>query len=464
MVAWKLQYGLSVLSFILAVVLISQLLRQRRAPGSTVAWLLLMVLLPHVGVPFFLIMGSRKLKRSRQLKRGLYQPIPFAEISKRILPMERMLRASGVPPKVDGNQLEVLATSQGAYEALVELLLNAQHQIHITTFILTLDPVGKSIVDILEKKALAGVQVRLLLDGLGSFWTFRWRLKPLLRAGGRLAFYQPVIHVPFFGHINMRNHRKLVIVDGKDAMLGGMNLAREYLGTALPENKRWADLSVKVTGNAVRDLEAVFVADWHFASGEMLSPAPITRGGKNSVNSSDETLQIVASGPDIHGDPLYDSIISAIFDAKKRIWIATPYFIPDETLSKSLELAAKRGVDVRLLIPRKSNHRLADLCRGAYLGQLERAGGKIYYSTDAMMHAKAVIVDDLYSVIGSANLDMRSLLLNYEVGLFLYSQSGIQAIGQWFEGLLTRSIRIPLTPNFASDLVEGLARLIGPFL
>lgn len=458
---WKVQYALSVLSFLLAVALISRLIRERRSPGSTVAWLLVMSLVPHLGVPLFLTFGGRKLKRVKKQKQELYEPIPSTSIPSSTLPMERMLLASGIPPKSEGNEVALLCSGEEAYHALLQTLRMARHQIHIATFILSLDPVGKSIVAILEEKAKEGIQVRLLLDGLGSFWTFRWRLKDLRQAGAKVAYFLPLIHVPFFGHSNLRNHRKLVLVDGETAILGGMNLAQEYLG-GTPDSNRWVDLSLKLSGSAVSSLEDHFVADWQFASGEtLLSHFP----KRTSSCMGHETLQVVASGPDVPGDPLYDSIVSAIFAAKEHVWIASPYFIPDETLSKSLELAAKRGVDVRLLIPKKSNHLLADLCRGGYLRQLEQAGGQIFYFPGIMMHAKAVIVDDFCAVVGSANFDMRSLLLNYEIGLFLYSTPAIREVRDWYASLLERSIQEPLSkPGFPSDLAAGIGRILGPFL
>jgi cardiolipin synthase len=456
---WKIQYLLSVLSFLLAIVLISRLLRERRAPGSTIAWLMVMTLIPHLGVPLFLILGNRKIKRARDLKSDVHKGTPPVSTPGRTLPMERMLLASGVPPKSNGNDVTVLSSGEEAYRALLQTLQEARHKIFISTYILSLDPVGKSILKLLEEKARAGIQVRLLLDGLGSFWTFRWRLRAFCEAGGKVSHFLPLIHVPFFGHSNLRNHRKLVIVDGKTAILGGMNLAREYMGSE-QNQKCWVDLSVRISGPEVSNLESLFLADWLFSFGENLAPAT----SPSLTEKGAQTVQVVASGPDVPGDPLYDSIVSAIFDAKERVWVATPYYIPDDTLSKALELASKRGVDVRLLIPKNSNHFLADLCRGGYLKQLEKAGGKIFYYTDSMMHAKAVIIDDLYAVVGSANFDMRSLLLNYELGFFLYSPTGIQAVSQWYETLLARSIREPIKKQRGSAFLEGVGRIMGPML
>ncbi|MDR3608594.1 MAG: phospholipase D-like domain-containing protein [Oligoflexia bacterium] len=456
---WTIQYLLSISSFLLGIFLISQVLRQRRAPGSTLAWLLTIILVPHIGIPLYIFLGFRKIRSPQWEKRAVYAPVPYPLTPSAVTSSERLLLASGVPNPSSGNQLAFLDTGETAFKVLMELIRGARKQIHITTFILKLDPVGKEIMAALEAKARSGVQVRLLLDGFGSFWTLKFRLKSFIRAGGRMSFFLPIIHIPFFGHSNLRNHRKLVLVDGRDGILGGMNLAREYMGSD-HYRQRWVDLSVHVCGPGVQDLEALFIEDWEFAAKEKLPPRtdiPLDLPGS-------ETVQVVASGPDVPGDPLYDSIASAIFAAKTRVWIATPYFIPDETLSKALEIAAKKGVDVKIILPKRSNHPLTDLCRGSYLRQVERAGGHIFYFPDKMMHGKAIIIDDLFAIVGSANFDMRSLLLNYELGLFLYSADSLIKISHWFEALRKRCVQEPLQQGWYSDFVEGIGRILGPML
>jgi cardiolipin synthase len=293
---------------------------------------------------------------------------------------------------------------------------------------------------------------------LGSFWVFYWRLKPLKSAGGRVAIFLPILRIPFFGYTNLRNHRKMIIADGDRAIIGGMNLAEEYLGP-IPNSKTWVDLSLLVTGAAVDDLTTIFRNDWSFASGESLRENKLS---KVFLDTGASRIQVVGSGPDVSSDPLYDSILSAVFSAEKRIWIATPYFIPDELLSKALELAARRGVDVRLLTPKHSDHFFADLCRGSYLKQLNQAGGQIYFYGPRMMHAKVTLIDDSYAVVGSANMDMRSLLINYEIGVFLYSPEVIQGISDWFLNLQNGILPGRLKRNRGTDLLDGLGRILGP--
>ncbi len=453
------QHFLNILSFFLGIYLITEVIRDRKNPGSTWGWLLIMVLIPYLGVPLYLTLGRRKLKIKATQKSSLYKPIAYDDTPTELSSLERLLLSSGGPKKNSTNKIETLLSGETTYKKMIHVLQNAKKSIWITTFILGNDSVGSEILQILTQQAQNGVHVCLLLDGLGSFWVPRLKLWKLKKAGGKISFFLPLIHIPFFGHSNLRNHRKLMIVDEKIALLGGMNLAEEYLGTN-PDPKRWIDLSFSIEGEGVSDLSTIFSSDWKFASKSKLHRiVPILHQPSGS-----SSLQIVGSGPDVSGDPLYDSILYSIFSAQHRIWMATPYFIPDDTLAKALEIACRRGVDVRLIVPKKSNHLFADLCRGSYLRQLELAGGHIYFDLHTMMHAKVTLIDDNYAVVGSANMDMRSLLLNYEVGLFLYSQDDIQTISHWFLKLQHLAYRENLKRNFSTDFLDGLGRILGPML
>jgi cardiolipin synthase len=270
----------------------------------------------------------------------------------------------------------------------------------------------------------------------------------------------PVIHIPFRGRANLRNHRKIVVVDDRHAMVGGMNLAGEYMGPE-PDPSRWRDLSAVMTGPAAHDLNELFHSDWEFATGEDPTPdaAPPDRSAKGGTS-----VQVVASGPDVAGDPLYESLVTAIFLARRRIWIVTPYLVPDETLARALELAARRGVEVRLVVPARSNKLVADLARASYLRQIHEAGGHVLLYTPGMVHAKAVVVDDGLAVIGSANMDMRSLFLNYEVAVFLSSPPEVKGTAAYVDALAADCVtRLP-TQNRATELAEDVVRLLSPLL
>lgn len=436
----------------MGAVLVARVLTERRASQSTFAWLLAIVLIPYVGVPLYLVFGGRKLRRRASLKAPLYPPLTAPEVSDGTF--SRMLCSLGAPPPREGNRVDLLPTGESAYAAVLELIESARHSIAVSTLILADDEVGQAVLAALEKKARSGVEVRLLLDALFQFRASGRQLASLREAGGKIAWFMPVWHVPFRGNANLRLHRKIVLADGAAAIVGGMNLAREYMGPT-PFADRWRDVSARITGPAVTDIGTVFAADWLFASGETIQITPET------VRRGTAGIQVVGSGPDVPSDLIYDAFLTGVFEARRRLWIATPYFVPDEALSKAMVLAARRGVDVRVLVPARSNHITADYAGASYLRQLAEAGGRIFCYRPGMMHAKIVLVDDTFGVLGSANLDMRSLFLDYEIALFFSTSPEITALAAWFESLLPECGEMAPAGQ-GRVLVESVARLLGP--
>jgi cardiolipin synthase len=460
---WLFSEFFTHVGFLLALIFLAHLLRQRRSPSSTIAWLLVILLLPYVGVPLYLMFGGRKMRRMA-LRKGRIYHRPAAGLGGEHAGMvDQLLAAYGVPPASAGNRLELVTDGTVAYERVLRLIEEARSTIHITTYILGRDAGSKALIKRLTQSASEGVTVRLLLDDVGSWRTRRWFLAPLIDAGARVAYFMPMVHIPFRGRANLRNHRKILLVDGRVALTGGMNLAWPYMGPAAMKDL-WRDLSVVVEGPAVADLEALFESDWKFATGEdaaidIVSNVPARSGAQESC-----TVQVIASGPDVAGDPLYESLLALIFAARQRIWIVTPYFVPDEMLSRALSLAARRGVDVRVILPAHSNHITADLARASYVRDLHDAGGRVLFYTAAMMHAKAILFDDHLAVIGSANMDMRSLFLNYEVALYVSSRAQVDALARWANWLMADSVRELPKPDWARELGENVVRLLSPLL
>jgi cardiolipin synthase len=299
------------------------------------------------------------------------------------------------------------------------------------------------------------LEVRLLIDDLLRFHAPRGLLRELSQAGARVERFMPLLHLPFRGQSNLRNHRKIAVFDGQRAIVGGMNLGREYLGPT-PDPERWRDLSLLVSGAAVAELDAVFRADWEFACGERLS-AP------ERLAPGEIALAVVPSGPDAASDPIYDADLSAIFRAERRIWIATPYFVPDEFLLRALVIAVRRGVEVRVLTPERSNHPLSDVAASSCLRDLS-ASGAIIQRFRRMIHAKALLVDDSLCVVGSANFDMRSLLLNYEIALFFSGQAEAERLRQWFVASFDECSLGPPRAGPLRAALDDLARLVAPLL
>jgi cardiolipin synthase A/B len=471
------EFLLAHFGFLLALVLLAGLLRQRRSPSSTIAWLLIILLLPYVGVPLYIIFGGRKVRRMAGRKLPIYHVSDAARSDDHGNAVERLLASYGVPPARTGNRLELVTSGEMAYERVLELINDARSEIHITTYILGRDPGSRALVECLTRRAAAGVAVRLLIDDLGSWRVDRKFLARLTEAGAQVAFFMPVFSF-FRGRANLRNHRKLVIVDRRIALTGGMNLAWPYIGPPSTDGL-WRDVSVVVEGPAVPDLEDLFESDWTFATrtlpknpADEAPPAESDGSGGASVRAEppradgfdSSVVQVVASGPDVAGDPLYESLLALIFAAQSRIWIVTPYYVPDEMLARALGLAARRGVDVRLVVPFRSNHVSADLARASYLRDLHTAGGHVLLYTPVMLHAKAVVFDDQLAVIGSANMDMRSLLLNYEVALFVSSPANVEEVANWVRGLMADGQPDLPVPSWPRELAENVVRLLSPLL
>ncbi len=450
------------LGFLLALVLMAGLLRQRRSPSSTIAWLLVILLAPYVGVPLYVIFGGRKVRRLARRKEPIYQPSIERHSGKLEGAVERLLASYGVPPACGGNQVKLVTSGEDAFERIVDLINQARSTIHITTYILGRDEGSRALIECLTRRASEGVVVRLLIDNIGSWRISRRFLAPLVQAGGEVAFFMPVFHL-FRGRANLRNHRKVIVVDNRIALTGGMNLAWPYIGPK-GTSALWRDISLVVEGPAVHDLEDLFASDWRFASGKDAEIPERPDAESHESAPGRAVVQVVASGPDVAGDPLYESLLALIFSAQRRIWIVTPYYVPDEMLSRSLGLAARRGVDVRVIVPASSNHITADLARASYLRDLHDAGGEVLLYTPVMLHAKAVIFDDWLAVIGSANMDMRSLFLNYEVALFVSSPQQVDEISAWARGLMTCSEPELPAAGWPRELAENVVRLLSPLL
>lgn len=416
------------------------LLRQRRPTGNLIAWLLAIVLIPYLGIPLYLMFGGRKLKQAGRSKQLL---------------IAQAVRANSGPAQTSLQTVEWLDDGVLAYDCFLAQIRGAQRSIRIVTFVLADDDAGRPLVQALIERARQGVEVRLLIDDLLRFHAPRALLRELSAAGARVERFMPLLHWPFRGQNNLRNHRKIALFDGAQAIVGGMNLGHEYLGPT-PDAQRWRDLSLLVSGAAVAELDAVFRADWEFACGERLPAPALSPPGPIAV-------RVVPSGPDVESDPIYETELSAIFRAERRIWIATPYFVPDEVLLRALLIAVRRGVEVRVLTPARSNHPLSDFAAGSYLRDLS-AAGVIIQRYRPMLHAKALLVDESLCVVGSANFDMRSLFLNYEIALFLSGSAEAERLRQWFVASFGQCSLGPPRAGLLRGALDDLARLVAPLL
>lgn len=462
-----LPHLLTVIGFLLAVFAIARLMSERKQPGHTFAWLLAIVFIPWLGVPLFLLFGGRKLRRLAAQKARLCPIVPGAPRSAAAdSRAARVLTLNGACPPVGGNRVQFVTSGEESYHEFERQILGAKHTIHIMTFILSRDAVGRRIVQLLARRAREGVKVRLLLDSLGCFVSKGSFCDPIRAAGGEVVAFMPMLPLSTRGSANLRNHRKIAVFDHRVALLGGRNLALEYMGPT-PSRRRWRDFGAVIEGPAVSLLNEIFLADWAFASKQPIAALhdEIPLGVPEAVGTSE--LQIVASGPDVPGDPLYEGILSLVQQAERSVWIVTPYFIPDEVLERSLIVQARAGIDVRLVVPARSNHPITDLARRHHLRELHRAGVHVLFYGPGMNHAKAILIDEATTVWGSANMDLRSLFVNFEVAALSYSEADARGMSAWMQEVFHHSKPMPAPrgkPGFGAKLGEQIGRLVGPML
>jgi cardiolipin synthase len=404
----------------MTLVLVSRMVRQRRSATSTTAWLMAILLIPWIGIPAYLVFGGRKLSAALMLKPPLGSTQPAAALPPGQAGADQLLQSYGLPRAQSGNRFSLCADGVDIYNRFIETIESAEKRIHMASFIRT------RLASPLSRRWHG---VRAPGSKCACCSTAWDRFDPLIRAGGEVAFFLPV-RLVHFTRTNMRNHRKMLIADDQRAVAGGANVAVEYMGPK-PDPKRWRDLSFLLAGSAVRDYAAIFAADWRFVTGERIDAA----SGPASA-PGEAVVQIAPSGPDVPGDPVYAAIVSATFAARRRLWIVTPYFIPPEGLAGALALAAHRGVDVRVYVPDPSNHFIADLARGQPLRDAAAAGVSVIRFIGGMVHAKIVVVDDALAMVGSVNIDPRSLFLNFEANAIVYGADQVGAVANWIETLL----------------------------
>lgn len=458
---------LTIAGFILALVIIRRVLTEKRNPSNFFAWFFFVVLIPVLGVPLYLMFGGRKSRQLIKSKQAIYEEA--SSIAEHVTDGQKahdILAYDLTTASTTGNHTEILQDGEVAFERLCREIQAAKHTIHIATFILSHDATGRAVVDLLEKRASEGVTVRLLLDSLGSWNCTRKARYKIRKAGGHVSMFIPVL--PFQSRVstNLRNHRKIAIFDNHCAITGGQNIDRRFMGAA-PNSDCFTDFSLVTHGPAVAQLNRIFVADWAFSSKEPPSNfhKELSYEPEQAGNS---TIEVVASGPDVKGDPLWEQILRIIQEFRQSLTIITPYFIPDEVLFRSMIVKAHTGRHIRLVLPLKSNHPITDVARYHYLRQLNEAGVEILFYTPRMLHAKLILADGKAALTGSANIDMRSLFVNFEIAQLHYSDADLEQLNRWAEEIFGNCIpyreAIQNEDIMPNRLTEDLVHLISPML
>lgn len=458
-------HGVVTLAALGIFVIVSHALRQRRHPSAAIAWFVSLALMPYVALPLYLLLGNRKvLRRSDSVRRpqidnwNQFDGLPAGQ-------MQTLVRTLGLPVPTSYDHLELHKDGREALTSLLSVIDSAYVTLDVCTFILARDVLGHEIIDRLALRAKHGVKVRVMIDGVGRYLDGHPDLSPLKKAGVEVAMFISPWIFPFSGKANLRNHRKMAIADGVRVWMGGRNLAAEYFqgdASVRPKQHAWIDLTFCLQGPVAEQAKQQFERDWNFTTRRQQVHSQASTPASPMANSAGErsVVQLVPSGPDQQEDTIYALLVSGCFAARTRILAVSPYFVPDATLQMAFSLAARRGVKVDLLLPSKSNHRLADIARSASLRELSASGVRIWL-LPKMIHAKAVVIDNEFALAGSANLDERSLFLNYEIMAAFYNSVDIEHFARWIE--LNRrgaTLHEQRRPGIARAFSEGLVRWV----
>ncbi len=431
------------------------------------SWMLAIIFMPFLTVPLYFLIGIRK-RENKYTKSTfkLHETHPDHQYNSLNShnPLSSLLEKNGIPSATKGNHYELITSDTQAYERLMEEIEKATESIAFATYVFSYDVTTKKILHALTQKAAQGVRVQLLLDVVGSMGSYIWQknFQALRDAGGEVAFFIPILSRPFQSYINLRNHRKIYLFDEKRLLSGGMNLSDEYLGEK-SERKRWDDVLYYLEGPAVFSFYQVFHNDWNYARG-LDDTLEFSLPPENVITTGENIVQVVPSGPDIPTDALYEALLATIYGCKKRIWIVTPYFVPDENIVQALIIAKHKGVDVKLITPKHSDHLIADLGRSPYMRELDAIGVDVVLYEGEMLHAKAILFDDLGGMVGSVNIDNRSLFLNYEIVTFAYSEAFIESIESWMKELMKNSTKGMKAPGKVREAVENMMKVFAPLL
>jgi cardiolipin synthase len=434
---------------ILVYILTTRAERVRRPPSIAIAWVLGMIALPYLALPMYLMFGRRKLPRRPLRHTG-------AKSAGRHWAKD-LIESFGLPPSSPA----LIAMHQDGTEsaaALFATMSSAVSRLDICTYILGDDAFGREVMQHMMERARSGVEVRLLLDGVGAIQLPRACFSALRRGGVETAIFSPLFARKTQGPRNLRNHRKMVIADGARLWAGGRNLAAEYF-SGLTGAPPWLDLTFDLQGPVATAAASQFECDWVAAGGKPASTnietAALAAGSATTAGGASEA-QFLPSGPDQSEDTVHSLLIDACFHARERMLAVTPYFVPDVSLETAMRLAARRGVQIDLCIPASSNHRLADFARNRALRSLSQAGVNVHL-LPYMSHAKAVVFDHTLGLAGSVNLDSRSLLLNYECAVVFYGRGEINWLASWIEALIPKTALFDCRrPSLVRDLCEGL--------
>ena len=477
---WMLEHLLAVnILFSLLIVFF-----QRRNPTTVWAWLLLLYFIPVLGFVLYLILGQNfhkdRMFKMKEIEGELKYAVRRQEesIYRRKLklrdPEQERFKSlilynlnEGEAVLTDNNDLRIYTDGEEKFQALLREMEEARNYIHLQYYIIRNDELWQEMEKVLVRKVRQGVEVRVLFDSMGCRRMRRSDWERLRSAGIKVAEFFPALLGNLQLRVNYRNHRKIVVIDGRIGFIGGFNIGREYLGKS-GRFGYWRDTHICIEGSAVTSLAVRFVLDWNYAAGENLfledrlfALPEYVRGGKDPV-------QIISSGPDSSSKEIRDNYLRLIHMARRNIYIQTPYFIPDDDIRDALIIAAKSGIDVRLMIPCKPDHPFVYWATYSYMGELVEAGARCYTYDNGFLHSKCLCADGLVSCMGTANMDIRSFSLNFEVNAVIYSAATTRKLEEAFENDMTKCTLITRKLYEQRSLLvrgkEQFCRLFSPVL
>ncbi|MGP1544750.1 MAG: cardiolipin synthase [Prevotella intermedia] len=460
---------------VIAIVAMITVLLEHRQPAKTIAWVLVLSFLPLVGIVLYFFFGRRTRKNRHIWEKSLNQltkrsMIEFAEQKQLELPEEhkeliQLFVNQNFALPFKNNETDVYVSGYEFFPALLAEISKATHHIHIISYIIDDDPLGRLLRDALIDKARKGVEVRLLFDDVGSWKTPNRFFEQMREEGIEVHPFMPVRFPAFTGKVNYRNHRKIIVIDGKVGFIGGMNLAQRYVKGH--KGIMWRDTHVKISGAAVYGLQRAFLIDWFHADRTLITDRKYYPDTTITPNNS--LIQIVTSSPTNVWEELGQGYIKILLSAKRYVYMETPYFLPTEPIFFAMRTAALSGVDVRLMVSLKTDSKLVQMASRSYLTQTIQAGVKVICYEEGFNHTKLLVADDNVATIGSANIDFRSFENNFEANAFFYDKSMAQRIKDIF--LTDETKCVPLEKikeinhkSFIYRLWESVVRLLSPLL
>ncbi len=460
---------------VIAIVAMITVLLEHRQPAKTIAWVLVLSFLPLVGIVLYFFFGRRTRKNRHIWEKSLNQltkrsMIEFAEQKQLELPEEhkeliQLFVNQNFALPFKNNETDVYVSGYEFFPALLAEISKATHHIHIVSYIIDDDPLGRLLRDALIDKARKGIEVRLLFDDVGSWKTPNRFFEQMREEGIEVHPFMPVRFPAFTGKVNYRNHRKIIVIDGKVGFIGGMNLAQRYVKGH--KGTMWRDTHVKISGAAVYGLQRAFLVDWFHADRTLITDRKYYPD--TTITPNNNLIQIVTSSPTNVWEELEQGYIKILLSAKRYVYMETPYFLPTEPIFFAMRTAALSGVDVRLMVSLKTDSKLVQMASRSYLTQTIQAGVKVICYEEGFNHTKLLVADDNVATIGSANIDFRSFENNFEANAFFYDKSMAQRIKDIF--LTDETKCVPLEKikeinhkSFIYRLWESIVRLLSPLL